>query len=114
MIMPKEKRPHRIEFQMTDNEFELLKAKMDSLGIRNTSAYLRKMALDGFILTLNMPELKKLISLMRNVANNLNQMAKRVNATGRMYENDFQEIRVQQQRLWDGINEILIRLGKNL
>ena len=112
--MPKEKRPNRIEFQLTDQELESLRARMDNLDIRNTSAYLRKMALNGYILTLDMPELKELITLMRYTSNNINQIAKRLNATGRAYEDDVREIRAQQQKLWDGINEIIIRLGKDI
>ena len=112
--MPKEKRPNRIEFQLTDQELESLRARMDSLSIQNTSAFLRKMALNGYILTLDMPELKELISLMRYTSNNINQIAKRLNANGRIYEDDVREIRSQQQKLWDGINEILIRLGKDI
>ena len=112
--MPKEKRPNRIEFQLTDQELESLRARMGSLGIQNTSAFLRKMALNGYILTLDMPERKELISLMRYTSNNINQIAKRLNANGRIYEDDVREIRSQQQKLWDGINEILIRLGKDI
>ena len=114
MMMAKGKRVNRIVFLLTDEELSEVKEKMAQLGISNASAYLRKMALNGYILTLNMPEIKKMISLMRYNSNNLNQLTKRVNANGRVYEEDLRELHTQQQLIWNGINEILIRLGKTI
>ena len=111
MKMPKGRRPNVMKFRVSDEEEAAIHGRMDTLGITSNAAYLRKMALDGYILTLNIPELKDLISLMRYSSNNLNQIAKRVNTNGRLYEDDLKEIKDQQQKLWDGINEILIRLG---
>ncbi|MEG2253347.1 MAG: plasmid mobilization relaxosome protein MobC [Clostridia bacterium] len=112
--MAKGKRVNRVVFLLTDEELGTIQEKMAQLGITNASAYLRKMAIDGFVLTLNMPELKELLSLMRYNSNNLNQLAKRMNAGGRIYEDDLKEIHAQQQVIWEGINEILVRLGKTI
>ncbi len=68
------------------------------------------MAIDGYILKLDMPEIKERISRLRYSSNNLNQIAKRVNETGRIYRNDLQEIQDSQNRIWDGINKILRKL----
>ena len=68
------------------------------------------MALNGYILKLDIPEIREMISLMRYSSNNLNQIAKRVNETGRIYRNDLQEIQDSQNRIWDGINKILRKL----
>lgn len=110
--MAKEKRPIRIEFQLTENELEILQERMKVLGIENTSAYVRKMVLNGYILTLNMPELKEMISLQRYTSNNINQIAKRLNETGRIYNDDMEEIKFNQKKLWNGINRILAKLTK--
>lgn len=110
--MAKEKRPIRIEFQLTENELEILQERMKVLGIENTSAYVRKMVLNGYILTLNMPELKEMISLQRYTSNNINQIAKRLNETGRIYNDDMEEIKSNQKKLWNGINRILAKLTK--
>ena len=110
--MAKEKRPIRIEFQLTENELEILQESMKVLGIENTSAYVRKMVLNGYILTLNMPELKEMISLQRYTSNNINQIAKRLNETGRIYNDDMEEIKSNQKKLWNGINRILAKLTK--
>ena len=85
---------------------------MEAAGVINREAYLRKMAMDGCILKLDLPELKELISLMQRMSNNINQIAKRMNETGRPYETDIQEIIQNQERLWDGIRELLSRLTK--
>ena len=104
----------RISVRLTEEEHRLLKEKMARIGVTNQEAFLRKMALDGLVIKLDLPELKQMISLLRYTSNNINQIAKRLNANGRIYEDDVREIRSQQQKLWDGINEILIRLGKDI
>ena len=76
------------------------------------SAYIRKMILNGFILTLNIPELKEMISLQRYTSNNINQIAKRLNETDRIYTDDMEEIKSNQKKLWNGINRILSKLTK--
>ena len=85
---------------------------MNSIGIDSLSAYLRKMAIDGYILKLDMPEIKEMISLLRYSSNNLNQIAKKVNAMGTVFEDDLKEIKSVQDDLWKGMNKILKRLGQ--
>ena len=92
----------------------MIQERMEHLGIVSNAAYLRKMALNGYILTLNMPELGKTISFMRSLSNNINQLTKRANATGTIYQSELDEIQTQQQKLWEQLNDILIRLGKKL
>ena len=110
--MAKEKRPNRVTFLLTDEEMEIVSKRMKMLGITSMSAYIRKMILNGFILTLNMPELKEMISLQRYTSNNINQIAKRLNETDRIYTDDMEEIKSNQKKLWNGINRILSKLTK--
>ena len=112
IIMAKEKRPNRVTFLLTDEEMEIVSKRMEMLGITSMSAYIRKMILNGFILTLNMPELKEMISLQRYTSNNINQIAKRLNETDRIYTDDMEEIKSNQKKLWNGINRILSKLTK--
>ena len=102
----------RVTVRLNDQEVEALKEKMNQTGIRNMAGYFRKMALDGYILTLDIPELKEMISLMRYSSNNLNQIAKRVNGTGEIIETELKEVRDSQEKIWNGINRILKRLGE--
>ena len=85
---------------------------MEQLGILNREAYLRKMALDGYAVRLDLPELKELLSLLRRHSSNLNQLVRRVNTTGRVYEEDLEDIIKRQSELWEGIGQILTRLAE--
>ena len=86
--------------------------KMAQLGTKNREAYLRKMALDGYVVRLELPELKEMVSLMRYSSNNLNQLARRVHETGRIYDADLEDISRRQETLWDGVHRILTQLAK--
>ena len=89
----------------------MIEEKMTQVGTSNMEAYLRKMSIDGYILKLDLPELKEMISLLRRTSNNLNQIAKRVNQTGRLYGEDMEDILRKQERLWQAANEILAKLS---
>ena len=99
-------------FWVSKEEMELIKQKMLSFGTQNLSAYLRKMAIDGYVIKLDLPELKEFISLMRRNSNNLNQLTRKVHQTGRIYDNDLEYISKQQDDLWNGVNQILTILSK--
>ena len=85
---------------------------MSQLGTSNREAYLRKMALDGYVVKLELPELKELVSLMRRSSNNLNQLTRKVHETGRVYDADLKDISQRQELLWEGVKEILTQLSK--
>lgn len=103
----------QVKFRMTQQERELLEAKMAQVGTTNMAAYLRKMAIDGYVLRLDLPELREMISLLRRCSNNLNQIAKRANETGRVYDTDIREIQTQLEELWETTRKILLLLNEN-
>ena len=105
-------RVHKLSVRMSDQELESVQKRMESVGIISMSAYLRKMALDGYITILNIPELKEMISLLRYSSNNLNQIARKANTIGTVYEEDLREIRSRQEDIWNAANLILRKLGK--
>lgn len=84
---------------------------MAQVGTDNLSAYLRKIAIDGYIVKLDLPELREMISLLRRSSNNLNQIAKRLNETGRFYAADLEDMLRRQEQLWQTANRILSRLA---
>ena len=92
MSAPKRKRDVPVLFWVSAEEMEIIRQKMAQYGTQNLSAYLRKMALDGYVVRLELPELKELVSLMRYSSNNLNQLARRVHETGRIYDADLEDI----------------------
>ena len=112
MSAPKRKREVQLNFRVSPEELALIEQKMVQLGTKNREAYLRKMALDGYVVRLELPELKELVSLMRYSSNNLNQLTRRVHETGRIYDADLEDISQRQEQLWAGVREILTRLAK--
>ena len=82
MSAPKRKREVQLNFRVSPEELALIEQKMVQLGTKNREAYLRKMALDGYVVRLELPELKELVSLMRYSSNNLNQLTKLSHQTG--------------------------------
>lgn len=112
MSAPKRKREVQLNFRVSPEELALIEQKMAQLGTTNREAYLRKMALDGYVVRLELPELKELVSLMRYSSNNLNQLARRAHETGRIYDADLEDISWRQEALWDGVHRILTQLAK--
>ncbi len=84
---------------------------MAEVGTKNMSAFIRKMALDGRIVLLDMDEIKKLVSLLRRTSANVNQIAKRVNSTSRVYENDLAEIQNRLGEVWLALDDVLRKLA---
>lgn len=112
MSTPKRKREVQLNFRVSPEELALIEQKMAQLGTKNREAYLRKMALDGYVVRLELPELKELVSLMRYSSNNLNQLARRAHETGRIYDADLEDISRRQEALWDGVHQVLTQLAK--
>ena len=112
MTAPKRKRDVQLNFRVSPEELALIEQKMAQLGTKNREAYLRKMALDGYVVRLELPELKELVSLMRQSSNNLNQLTRRVHETGRIYDADLEDISRRQEALWDGVHQVLTQLAK--
>lgn len=92
-------------------EMERIKQKMAELGIINRSAYVRKMALDGYCINLDLSDMKEMVSLLRRCSNNLNQYAKRANESGSIYAEDIQDLQVRQSEIWEIAKEMLARLA---
>ena len=112
MSAPKRKRDVQLNFRVSPEELALIEQKMVQLGTTNREAYLRKMALDGYVVRLELPELKELVSLMRYSSNNLNQLTRRVHESGRIYDADLEDISRRQEALWDGVHQVLTQLAK--
>ena len=101
------KKSVRVEFVISEQEADLIKERMAELGITNLSAYLRKMAVDGYIIHLDMSDIQELIRLLRICSNNLNQYARRANETGSVYAADVEDLRARLDNLWDGMDKLL-------
>ena len=108
-----EKRIRRVKLmtRVTEGEYAQIQARMALIGTSNLSAFLRKLALDGRIVLLDMDEIKTLVSLMRRTSANVNQIAKRVNSTSRVYENDLVEIQSRLGEVWLALDDLLRKLA---
>ena len=94
-------RPVRIEFRVTEQEHQLIQKKMEQLGTKNMGAYLRKMAIDGYIIKVDYTEQKKLAAAVSRVAGNINQICRRINQTGHFYQDDIVELKAKQCEIWE-------------
>ena len=108
-----EKRKRRVKLmtRVTEEEYAQIQARMALVGTGNLSAFLRKLALDGRIVLLDMDEIKTLVSLLRRTSANVNQIAKRVNSTSHVYESDLAEIQNRLGELWLALDEVLRKLA---
>ena len=84
---------------------------MREAGTTNMGAYLRKMALDGYILRLDLPELKEMLSQLRYMGNNVNQIAKRANGVGVIDEMDIRGVSKRQERMLEQMARLLEKLS---
>ena len=98
--MAKRKRDIQLKVRVTPEERAMIEAKMARLGTTNMAAFMRKMAIDGYVVKLDLPELRELVSLLRYSSNNLNQLTRRVHETGRVYAADMEDILQNQERIW--------------
>ena len=103
----KEKRLVNHNFRTTESEAAIMRKKMEALGIRNESAYMRALALNGYILKLDLPQIREMLRLLSSMTNNLNQIAKRLNAHGNLYETEIEEIQQKQDELWKMMRQLL-------
>ena len=101
----------QLNFRVTEREKQLIEDRMQEIGTTNREAYLRKIAIDGMLVKLEVPELKEIVSLMRRTSNNINQIARRLNETGRIYEVDITDVQNQQEQLWDRLNSRITKIS---
>ena len=101
----------RIEVRLTRDEKELIHERMKKIPTNNMSAFIRKMALNGYIVVLDLSDVKEAVRLLRINSNNLNQYAHKANATGKVYQEDIEQLKKQHEEIWEVMNSVLMRLG---
>ena len=92
-MRPDEGRTIGLYFKVSPEEMTLIEQKMEQAGTATKRAYLRKMAVDGYVIRLDLGEMKELLRLLRSVSNNVNQIARRCNETGNLYREDVEDLR---------------------
>ena len=93
--------------RLTPQENVLLEQKIQQSGIKNREAFMRKMLLEGYVLSLELPELKEILRLTRYTSNNVNQIARHAHETGRYYIEDIEQMVRNQEAIQDALKEVL-------
>ena len=102
----------RKEMVLAEEEKEIIQKRMKDVGMNNMSAYIRRMALYGYVVHLDMSDLKEILRLMKINSNNLNQYTKKANETGNVYQEDINELLQNQQKLLVLLGGVLDQLQK--
>ena len=92
------------------DELEAIRDRMAEAGIQNLSAYVRKMALKGYVLHVDLSDIRELVSLQRRCANNLNQVAVHANTYG-IYPSEIAALQKDYADLWEPLSELLKKLS---
>lgn len=106
-----EKRDKQMNVLVSESEMKRIRLKMEELEISCLNAYVRKMALDGYCVKLDLQDVKEMVSLLRRCSNNLNQYAKRANKTGNIYAEDIKDMQNRLEEIWMMAKEIMARLS---
>lgn len=109
---PNRTRPVKIMVRVSERERALIAEKMEQAGIRNREAYLRKMAIDGYVIHLDVTDIQKLSGQLRRYGNNLNQLAIYAHETGYVGADDLEQVKQQSNELWDMLRKILIGFAR--
>ena len=102
----------RKEIVLAEEEKEIIQKRMKDVGMNNMSAYIRRMALYGYVVHLDMSDLKEILRLMKINSNNLNQYTKKANETGNVYQEDINELLQNQKKLLVLLGGVLDQLQK--
>ena len=112
MKTPKRSRDIRVDLHITQEEYELIQERMAEMGTANMSAFIRKMALNGYALHVDLSPVKELVSLQRRCSNNLNQIAINVNTHGGIYPQEITALQKDYAALWNPLADLINRLAE--
>ena len=107
--MENRKRNVQIIIRVTEEERALIEEKMRQIPTLNLSAYARKILIDGYIITLDLQEVKGHTAQLQKIGVNINQIAKRINETGRIYADDMDEIKRAMEEVWQLERRLLLQ-----
>ena len=105
-------RPVNFHFRASEEEAALIRERMAGMGVTSLGAYLRKMAINGYHITLDLSDVREMVRLLKNATDNINQIARRANETHNIYAADLEELRQRYGELWTAANKILAGLAR--
>ncbi|MCP1103715.1 alkyl hydroperoxide reductase subunit AhpC [Aequitasia blattaphilus] len=108
--MPNRKRNIQMKFYVTEEEKQMIEEKMKLLPTQRYGAYLRKMAIDGYIIYTDTADMKSFTLELQGIGRNINQIAKKLNAGAPAYDSDLEEIKERLEQIWQLQRHILSSL----
>ena len=112
LLPPERKRSKQLKIWISQEEQDMIRQKMSEFGTDNMGAFVRKMVIDGYILKLDLPELREVSRHIGYLDNNINQMARKVNAGKTVYKEDVDEIQAQFNTVCKLQRKIIRQLSK--
>lgn len=98
--MANRKRDIQKKFCVNEEEEKMINEKMQQIGTKNFGAYARKMLIDGYVIKTDYTTIKNLIKEVNKIGVNINQVAKKVNETNRIYDEDIKELKGDLEQVW--------------
>ena len=111
MVGKKRRRPVHLHVTVSEEEQALIREHMAQAGIRNMGAYMRRMALCGYVLQIDLAPVRELVSLQRRCSNNLNQVAIHANTYGGIYPEEISALQRDYSALWGPLSDLLKQLA---
>ena len=100
-------RSKRIELRVTEDELMKIRDRMEEAGISSLTAYLVRMAIHGYVIVMDLSDLKEILRLLQISGNNLNQYARKANETGSIYHEDIEELKNNQKEILQEMRKVL-------
>ena len=107
----KRRRPIHLHVMVSEEELAQLQERMAEAGVQNMGAFVRKMALNGYVLHVDLGPVRELVSLQRRCSNNLNQVAIQVNTYGGVYPDEIKALQRDYADLWGPLSDLLKKLS---
>ena len=111
MSQGQRRRNRHLHVMVSPDELDQIHTRMDEAGVHNAGAYLRKMALNGYIIHVDLAPIRELVSLQRRCANNMNQIAIQANTYGGLYPSEVKALQSDYQELWGRVSDVLKQLA---
>lgn len=112
LLPPERKRDKQLKIWVSQEELDMIHQKMAEFGTSNMGAFVRKMVIDGYIVKLDIPELKEIVHLLGPIGNNVNQMARKLNAGSSIYREDIAEVNAKLDAVYKLQRRILKTFAK--
>ena len=101
LLPPERKRDKQLKIWVSQEELDMIQQKMEDFGTHRMGAFIRKLVIDGYVIKLEIPELKEIIRMLGPIGNNVNQMARKLNASGSIYREDIAEVNAKLDTIYN-------------